>query len=38
MVSPRLKRLLSDYEKIRREFAGHPYIKIEPIEGNPPER
>jgi len=29
---------MSDYAQIKKEFTGHPYIKIEPIEGNPPER
>ena len=36
--NPRLRRLAADYEKIRRDFSGHPYVKIEPIEGNPPEK
>jgi len=37
-MNARLRRLLSDYEKIRTEFAGHRYITVEPIGGNPPER
>ncbi len=38
MASPRLRRLENDFRKIKQEFAGHPYIKVVPIEGNPPEK
>ncbi|MEI6287549.1 MAG: ubiquitin-conjugating enzyme E2 [Bacillota bacterium] len=37
-MSIRLRRLMSDYDKIRNEFAGHKYIKFIPMGGNPPER
>jgi len=37
-MNPRLRRLLSDYEKVRTEFAGHPYIDVIPLGGQPPER
>lgn len=37
-MSARLRRLQSDYENLKVEFAGHPYITIEPAEGNPPEK
>jgi len=37
-MHPRLRRLAADYDKIRTEFAGHPYIDVEPVRGNPPER
>jgi ubiquitin-protein ligase len=37
-MSARLRRLAADYERIRNEFAGHPYIQAQPISGNPPDR
>lgn len=37
-MSARLRRLAADYEKIRTEFAGHRYITVKPIRGNPPDR
>lgn len=37
-MNARMRRLLSDYEKVRTEFAGHKYIDVEPIGGHPPER
>ena len=37
-MSMRLRRLMSDYEKIRSEFAGHRFITVTPVAGNPPER
>ena len=37
-MSARLRRLMSDYEKLTQEFTGHKYIKVEPMGGNPPER
>jgi ubiquitin-protein ligase len=37
-MSVRLRRLMADYEKIKDEFTGHKYIKVEPIGGNPPEK
>jgi ubiquitin-protein ligase len=36
-MSVRLRRLAADYERLRNELAGHPYIKVEPQDGNPPE-
>ena len=37
-MSARLRRLAADYKRICDEFTGHPYIKVEPTGGNPPER
>ena len=37
-MSPRLRRLYSDYERIQNEFSRHRYIKILKADGNPPER
>ena len=37
-MSVRLRRLMSDYEKICSELTGHRYIKLEQVVGNPPER
>lgn len=37
-MSARLRRLFADYEKVRTEFAGHKYITVTPISGNPPEK
>ena len=37
-MTARLRRLLSDYDKVRTEFAGHKYITVEPMGGQPPER
>lgn len=37
-MSIRLRRLTADYEKVRTELIGHKYIKVEPIEGDPPEK
>ena len=34
----RLKRLMSDYEKIKNEFDGSNFVTVTPIGGNPPER
>jgi ubiquitin-protein ligase len=39
MSSPaRLRRLAADYEKIKDEFSGNKHIKVEVLEGNPPEK
>lgn len=35
--SPRLRRLYADYQSVTEEFAGHPYIQVKPLYGNPPE-
>ncbi len=32
-MSARLRRLAADYEKVRTEFAGHPYITVTPMGG-----
>lgn len=37
-MSARLRRLAADYERIRDNFTGHPYIEVKPVSGNPPER
>lgn len=37
-VSPRLRRLTADYQLVRTEFSGHPYIDVQPAGGYPPER
>lgn len=38
-MNPRIKRLSADYEKIRNEFVGHKYVRVEPIGPTmPPER
>jgi len=37
-MNARLRRLASDYENLKLEFSRHPYIHIEPLEGDPPER
>lgn len=36
-MNPRLRRLYADYQQIRSDFAGHPYIDVRPLQGNPPE-
>lgn len=36
-MNARLRRLYSDYQAIQDEFAGHPYITVTPVRGNPPE-
>ena len=36
--SPRIRRLQSDYDKIRQRFEGWPLIRIMGTEGTPPER
>lgn len=38
MVKARLKRLESDFNSLKLEFSRHPYIDIEPIAGEPPEK
>lgn len=38
MVSPRIRRLESEYEALRLRFDGHPNISIEPVGVMPPER
>lgn len=38
MANPRLRRMANDFEKVQTEFIGHPYIDVEAIQGNPPEK
>ena len=38
MSSVRLRRLLSDYEAVRRLARRHPRIEVEGVSGNPPDR
>jgi len=37
-MSLRLRRLSADYERIREVFEGNPFVKVEPLDGEPPER
>ncbi len=39
-MTPRVRRLKSDFEKLKAEFSGHPYIKVsyDVIDGNIPEK
>ncbi len=37
-MNPRMMRLNADYEKIRNEFLGHKYVKVEALGPVPPER
>jgi ubiquitin-protein ligase len=36
-MSPRLRRLSADYERVKALFAEHPYIRLISAEGNPPD-
>ncbi len=36
-MSARLRRLYADYQSVLNEFSEHPRIKVQPIQGNPPE-
>ncbi len=36
-MNARLRRLYADYQQIRNDFTGHPYVDVQPIRGNPPE-
>jgi ubiquitin-protein ligase len=38
MSSMRLRRLVADYEAVRRLARLHPRVEVEGVEGNPPER
>jgi ubiquitin-protein ligase len=38
MSSPRLRRLMADFELIKDEFTGSPHVQVQPVQGNPPER
>lgn len=37
-VSARIRRLMSDYDQISKDFSHHPNIAIMPMEGDPPEK
>ena len=37
MTNARLRRLYADYRDVTEQFAGHPYITVTPLRGNPPE-
>jgi ubiquitin-protein ligase len=38
LSSPRLRRLAADYESVRGEYSGHPYVRASPVGPNrPPE-
>ncbi|CAN5816393.1 hypothetical protein BH23ACT8_BH23ACT8_24870 [soil metagenome] len=37
-MTPRLRRLQSDYERLTMGLAGHPRITLQPIGPTPPER
>ena len=36
-MTARMRRLASDYEEIKKNFAGHKNIIVTPIGGEPPE-
>ncbi len=36
-MNARLRRLYADYQQLRDDFTGHPYIAVRPLQGNPPE-
>lgn len=38
MLSPRIRRLQSDYERLKNRFKNSPLIQISSFEGNPPEK
>lgn len=37
-MNARLRRLESDYKSLKLEFSRHPFIDVEPIAGDPPEK
>lgn len=37
-MTPRLRRLQADYEKVYATFDGHPRIQLVAAEGDPPEK
>ena len=37
-MDARLKRIASDYEQIKKDFANHKYIVVTPIGDEPPEK
>lgn len=37
-MNPRMRRLSAESQTLRTEFAGHPYITVEPLRPEPSER
>lgn len=37
-MTPRQRRMMADYQKIKENFTGSKYVKIEVLQGNPPEK
>ena len=37
-LTPRLRRLHADHERVRALFETHPYVKLVEAEGEPPEK
>ncbi|NLO41247.1 MAG: hypothetical protein GX115_17495 [Ruminiclostridium sp.] len=37
-MTARIRRLLSDFEQVKKDFSGHPHITVEPVGEEPPER
>lgn len=37
-MTARMRRISSDYEQVRKDFAGHKFIIVEPIGEEPPEK
>lgn len=37
LMSPRLRRLFADFQRLTKIFEGHPYIAVKSVVGNPPE-
>jgi ubiquitin-protein ligase len=36
-MNARLRRLYADWQTIRDDFAGHKFVEVTPLHGNPPE-
>jgi len=36
-MSPRIRRLSADYERVKAVFSEHPYVRLLSAEGNPPD-
>ncbi len=37
-MTARMRRLMSDYEQVKKDFAGHKYIVVTPVGPEPPEQ
>ena len=37
-MSPRMRRLLADWEAVRAELSGHPLVSVEPLGPTPPDK